>query len=69
MKRPYKPLRIRTAGYSKHHDAIIVDCRRSECGDIRDGVAFTHEGEYGWVMRYADLMRIADAATKARKDK
>ena len=61
-----KTLRFTTAGYSVA-DRISVDVGPCLCGSIGDGVAFWHDDQGAWLIDYADLMAIADAATKARK--
>jgi hypothetical protein len=63
-----KTLRFKTAGYSGT-DTLAVDVGPSQCGEIKDGVAFWHDNAGAWLVSYADLMVIADAATAVRSRK
>jgi hypothetical protein len=38
----------------------------SRCGEIKDGVAFAHAGEGGWVISFTDFKKMYHAAIKAR---
>jgi hypothetical protein len=38
----------------------------SKCGEITDGVCFSHGKEGGWVVAYKDLLKMVELSTKAR---
>jgi hypothetical protein len=59
-------LRLKTCGYSVTEE-LAVDPGVCRGGTIKDGVAFWHDRRGAWLVSYADLMMIADAATRARR--
>jgi hypothetical protein len=56
-------LTIDVAGHTEPNLKVWL---RSRCGKIKDGVAFAHGKEGGWVIGFADLERIYLAAKAQR---
>ena len=61
-------LRFKTAGYSAT-ERLSVSVGVCRCAHIADGVAFWHDDSGAWVVSYADLMTITEAATASRTRK
>ena len=59
-----KELEVEVAG----HPEPTLMLRRGicECGNITDGVALSHGRRGGWVISFADLKRIYEAAKAER---
>lgn len=65
---------VGVAGHS--HDVLAVNTNRIRCGQIEDGVSFSHwrvkepkghaDAEGGWVISFADLESIYLAAKSVR---
>ena len=70
-KKPRWDLSIHVCGYNDA-DRLQFEGGIWQGGGVVDGVCFSHIGNDGrsdgaWLMRYRDLMRMAEAATAARK--
>lgn len=62
---PNKLIRIKTAGYSDTDD-LAVDVGPGRCGDIKDGVVFSHDREGAWCIAWKDFVRIYEEAKAVR---
>ena len=60
-----KDLQVPVAGHSS--DMLLVHPGVHHCGRIIDGVAFAHGRDGRWVISFADLERIYDAAKAQRQ--
>jgi hypothetical protein len=40
----------------------------SQCGSIKDGIAFRFGDQGSWVLKYNDLLRIVGAASETRRN-
>ena len=58
----WKSRPVKSAG----HVELRVVSLRSNCGTIKNGIAFAFEGEGGWVVDFNDLKSIVKAAEKLR---
>jgi hypothetical protein len=50
-----------------HPDGTLHFYPESQCGSIRDGVAFANGKHGGWVIAYKDLLKMAKLAEQARR--
>lgn len=67
-----KDMTIRTAGYNEK-ETLRFSAGPGRCGGLTDTVSFAHirddgRSEGAWAISYRDLMRMAKAATAARKN-
>lgn len=67
---------VKVAGYHEEFNWLGFDPRPTSCGGITDGVSLSHQNceqpanrhqtDAGWVISFADLERMYEAAKAAR---
>lgn len=57
---------IKVTGQVPGKEALIFEPDKCECGSVTDGVTLGFANEGLWVIEFKDLVRMVDAAKKAR---
>lgn len=60
-------IRYETAGYADEADELHFIPGPSRCGEIEDGVAFSHGHEGGWVLPFTALQDAYFRAAEERR--
>ena len=68
MSYSFREMHIQVVGQVSGKETLFFEPGKWECGKITDGVSMRFKGEAGgWILAYKDLVRMVDAATKARE--
>jgi len=58
---------IKVTGQVSEKQELIFEPGKWECGKVTDGVCLGFAKEGMWIIEFKDLVRMVDAAKKARK--
>ncbi len=59
-------IKLTLEGHTKKHLKCVG--LKSECGQIKDGIAFAFDGDGGWVLDYNELVELVLVAARYRLD-